>query len=89
MIWVMDGADQKDVVEALKTHNQMLSPKYRIAENIAEQIMDEFKEAGKVLEINYRDIVRYLKKNRIPVKGPDVAELVARYLNQEGMKVWR
>ncbi len=88
VIWVIEGAKPKDVVEALSIHNKMLSPKFRVAENIANQIFAEYKEAGKQ-EIHYSEIVRHIKKNRLPFKGPDIPELTARYLHAQGMKVWR
>ncbi len=88
MIWVIEGAKPKQVTEALSIHNKMLSPKFRMAENIANAILEEYKEAGK-LEIHYRDIAGYIRKNRLPFKGSDIPELVARYLHAQGMKVWR
>jgi len=88
VIWVIEGADPKDVVEALKVHNQMLSPKFRVAEKIADQIFADYEKTGK-LEINYHEIVRLIKKQRLPFRGPDIPELTARYLHEKGMKVWR
>ncbi len=88
VIWVMGKATPKQVKEALSVHNKMLSPKFRVAEKIANQIFAEYQEAGKQ-EINYSDIVRHIKKNRLPFKGSDIPELTARYLHAQGMKVWR
>ncbi len=88
VIWVIEGAGTEDITKALVVHNQMLSPKFRMAENIANAILEEYKEAGK-LEIHYRDIARYIRKNKLPFKGNDIPELTARYLHTKGMKVWR
>ena len=88
VIYVLEGADKGSIVKALKIHNKMLSPKFRMAENIANELFAEYQEAGK-LEINYSDIVRHIKKNRLPLKGSDIPELTARYLHERGMKVWR
>ncbi|GAH06307.1 unnamed protein product, partial [marine sediment metagenome] len=75
--------------EALRVHNKMLSPKFRVAEQLAQSILAEFREKDRVLEINYREIVTELKKQGIPFRGPDVADMTARYLHEQGMKVWR
>lgn len=88
VIYVMEGADKGSVVKALKIHNKMLSPKFRMAENIANAIILEYKEAG-IVEIHYRDIAGYIRKNKLPFKGSDIPELTARYLHERGMKVWR
>ena len=89
VIWVIEGATPKNVTEALSVHNKMLSSKFRMAEKIAKDILDEYKEAGKVLELNYSDIVRIMKVKRLKLRGRDVQEVFARYLIQNGMKVWR
>ena len=88
VIWVIEGADPKDVVQALKVHNQMLSPKFRVAEKIANKIFDDCKEAG-INDIQYSEVVRLIKKQRLPFRGHDIPELTARYLHAKGMKVWR
>ena len=88
MIWVIEGADPKDVVEALKVHNKMLSPKFRVAERVANKIFDDCKEAG-INDIQYSEVVRLIKMQNLPFRGPDIPELTARYLHAKGMKVWR
>ncbi len=88
VIYVLDGGEPKDIATALKIHNKMLSPKFRMAEQVANKIFEDYKEAGK-LEINYTEIVRQIKILRLPFRGSDIPELAARYLHEKGMKVWR
>ena len=88
-IWAIDTATPDEVAVALKLHYKMLSPKFRVAEEIAQTILDEYQEAGKPLEIQYRDIMGKAKELKIPFKSPDIADLAAQYLHERGIKVWR
>lgn len=88
-VWAIDTASPDEVAVALKHHYKMLSPKFRVAEEIAQTILDEYQETGKPLEIQYRDIMGKAKALKIPFKGPDIAELAAQYLHERGIKVWR
>lgn len=88
-VWAIDTASPDEVSGALRLHYKMLSPKFRVAEAVAQTILDEFQEEGKPLEINYRDIMGQVKSLKIPFKGPDIAELAAQYLHERGIKVWR
>ena len=73
----------------MRLHYKLLSPKFRVAEEIAQTIMDDYQQSGKPLEINYRDIMGQVKSLKIPFKGPDIADLAAQYLHERGIKVWR
>ena len=88
-VWAIDTASPDEVSSALRLHYKMLSPKFRVAGEVAQTILDEYQEAGKPLEINYRDIMGQVKSLKIPFKGPDIAELAAQYLHERGIKVWR
>jgi hypothetical protein len=88
-VWALEEANSDEVAEALKLHYKMLSPKYRIAEEVAQTILDEFSSTGFLEEINYREILIQVKELRLPFKTPDVAELTAQYLHERGVKVWR
>ncbi|MFH2111455.1 MAG: hypothetical protein ABIJ47_09375 [Candidatus Bathyarchaeota archaeon] len=88
-VWAIDSATPEEVSTALKHHYRMLSPKFRVAEEVAQTILDEFAEKGIPLEINYRDIMLQVRELKIPFKGPDIADLAAQYLHERGIKVWR
>jgi hypothetical protein len=88
-VWALDSATPDEVSKALRLHYKMLSPKFRVAEEIAQTILEDYQEAGKPLEINYRDIMGQVKSLKIPFKGPDIADLAAQYLHERGIKVWR
>jgi len=88
-VWAIDSATPEEVSTALKHHYRMLSPKFRVAEEVAQTILDEFAEKGMPHEINYRDIMQQVRELKIPFKGPDIADLAAQYLHERGIKVWR
>ncbi|HEX9915218.1 MAG TPA: hypothetical protein VGB32_09890 [Candidatus Bathyarchaeia archaeon] len=88
-VWAIDSATPDEVSVALKHHYRMLSPKFRVAEEVAQTILDEFAEKGMPPEINYRDIMVQVRELKIPFKGPDIADLAAQYLHERGIKVWR
>lgn len=84
----MESASGDEVAAALKLHYRMLSPKYRVAENVAQTILDQYTQKGQ-REISYRDLVSAIKEMNIPFKTPDIADLAAQYLGEKGLKVWR
>jgi predicted transcriptional regulator len=88
-VWAIDSATPDEVSTALKHHYRMLSPKFRVAEEVAQTILDEYAEKGMPHEINYRDIMVQVRELKIPFKGPDIADLAAQYLHERGIKVWR
>jgi hypothetical protein len=88
-VWGLVGhCSDEEVARAITLHYRSLSPKYRAAEKVAQTILDEFRD-GRPREVNYRDIVLKVKVMRIPFKGPDIADLAAQYLHDNGFKVWR
>jgi len=87
-VWSLESASGDEVAVALKLHYKMLSPKYRVAEQVAQTILDEYTKGGRD-EISYRDLLQQIKDMRIPFKAPDIADLAAQYLGEKGLKVWR
>jgi hypothetical protein len=88
-VWALEGASTEEVAGALRLHYKMLSPKFRVAEEVAQTIIDEYLSVRNVEEISYREIVIKVKELRIPFRTPDIANLAANYLNEMGIKVWR
>ena len=88
-IWILDGSSNDDVADALRLHYRMLSPKYRIAEEVAQSILDEYLTPRHNTEITYREIIIHIKELKIPFNSPDIADLAANYLHERGIKVWR
>ena len=88
-VWSLEAASTQEISRALKLHYQMLSPKYRVAEEVAQTILDQFVSSREASEISYREIVIHIKEMRVPFSAPDIAELAAKYLNEKGVKVWR
>ena len=88
-IWSLEGASTEAVAKTLKLHCRLLSPKYRIAEKLAQTILEEYLSPRQATEITYREIVIQVKALKIPFRAPDIADLAASYLHEKGIKVWR
>jgi len=88
-VWALKGASTEEISNALRLHFKMLSPKYRIAEEVAQTILDEYMKRYNIQEISYKEILIQIKELRMPFKTPDVAELTVQYLHDKGIKVWR
>ena len=89
IVWALEGATAEEVAGALRLHYRLLSPKYRIAEEVAQSILKDYITPRQVTEITYREIVIQVKELRIPFRSPDIADLAATYLDEKGIKVWR
>ena len=79
------SAEPEQVVEALNYHKKLLSPKYVVAERMAQVILDDYATSS---EINYRDIMDTLVSHNVG-RNIDVADLTAQHLTLKGMKVYR
>ena len=88
-VWALESSSTDEIARALRLHYQMLSPKYRIAEEVAQTILDEYITKRNVSEVTYREIIIQVKELKMPFSAPDIAELAADYLNEKGIKVWR
>lgn len=88
-VWAIETASADEIAKALKHHYRMLSPKFRVAEEVAQTILDQFAEKGAPMEISYREIMVKVRELKIPFRVPDIADLTAQYLNEKGLKIWR
>jgi predicted transcriptional regulator len=88
-VWSLEQSSNEEISNSLRLHYQLLSPKFQVAETVAQTILDEYITKRKVDEISYREIVIQVKELRVPFRTPDVADLAATYLNERGIKVWR
>ncbi len=88
-VWTLEGASNEEIAKVLRLHFQLLSPKFQVAETVAQTILDEYITKRNVDEISYREIVIQVKAQRVPFRTPDIADLAATYLNERGIKVWR
>jgi predicted transcriptional regulator len=88
-VWALESARADEIAKALKHHYRMLSPKFRVAEEVAQTILDQFAEKGAPMEISYREIMIKVRDLKIPYRAPDIADLTAQYLNEKGLKIWR
>jgi len=88
-VWALEGASNDEISTATRLHYKLMSPKYRVAEEVAQTILDEYVIPRSIEEISYREIVIKVKELRIPFRTPDIADLVANCLHDLGIKVWR
>jgi hypothetical protein len=88
-VWSIEGATTEEISEALRLHVKMISPKYRVAEEVAQTILDDYLSKKASLEITYREIVLQIKNLKLPFNTPDIADLAAQYLHEKGIRIWR
>ena len=88
-VWSLEGSSNDEVAKSLRLHYQLLSPKFQVAETVAQTILEEYITKRNVDEISYREIVVQVKALQVPFRTPDIADLAATYLNERGIKVWR
>jgi predicted transcriptional regulator len=88
-VWALEGAKTEEVATAMRLHYKMLSPKFRVAEKVAQTILEEYINKRNVSEISYKEIIVQVKELTIPFRTPDIAELAASYLHEKGIKVWK
>jgi len=90
IVFKVPDSDIVQVNDAITLHRKLLSPKYRVAEELAQILLDEYIEPRGLKEITKRDILVFVKERRVLFVAGDIAELMARYLqHQRGIKVWR
>ena len=77
------------IQDAALLHIRTLSPKYRVAEQAAQLILEEYLSPRQAREITYREIVLRVKNLRLPFSTPDIADLAAQYLHERGVRIWR
>lgn len=87
-MWVTELTTTGETAAALRRHYRLLSPKYRVAEQISQAILDEF-TPGEPREVKFAELMIRVKSLRLPFVGVDVADLAANYLHESGVKVWR
>jgi hypothetical protein len=89
-LWGLAGYwSDEEAARAVTLHYRSLSPKYRAAEKAAQAILDDFIKTGGPMEISYVDIFSKVKAKKIPYASSDITQMVALYLHEHGVKVWR
>lgn len=88
-VWMVPDATIDMINEAQRLHYRLSSRKYKIAEKVAQSLLDDYITPKQKTEITYREIIIHVNTLKIPFKTPDIAGLVAQYLNEKGIKVWR
>jgi len=89
-VWgLVDNWKNRDIANCINLHYRSLSPKYRAAEQVAQDILDNYIKPHHLREVSYKELLVYIKEMKVPFRTPDIADLAARYLHEQGVKVWR
>lgn len=88
-VWILLGSSPEDIARAMRRHTRLQSPKFRVAEDIAQTILEDYITKRQVTEITYKEILVVIKELKVPFRVPDIAELTANCLSERGIKVWR
>ena len=88
-VWMLEDALPGQVRDAVILHQRLQSPKYRIALQVAQTLLDEYISKKPIKEITYREIVLKVKRLNIPFNMRDIADLAAKYLHEQGVRIWR
>jgi len=86
-VWQLDAALPGQIRDAMLLHQRLQSPKYRVAVEVAQSLLDGYLRAKK--EITYREIVLQVKSLKLSFNTPDIADLTAQYLHEQGVRIWR
>ena len=87
-VYRLIGAEIEAVRKAVRLHNLLIgSRKYRIADDLAQTILEEFNEKG-LKEISYKDIRIRVKALKIPFSTYDISQMVYAILVDNDLKVW-
>lgn len=90
-VWMLLGADVETVPLAINRHNRALSPNYRMAEEIAQSLLETWLVPKRLSEYHYRDLVVDVRR-ATELKGRNLIEItnmVATSLRGMDIKVWR
>ena len=89
-IWTPIGKpDPENVQKAIQEHQNLSKPKYRLADILTQELLDDYIPRKPKPEITYREILIKIREYRIPFNPVDVADIVAWKLQEHGVRVWR
>ena len=89
-VWGLAGRwTQEDIARCITLHYRCQSPKYRLAEEIAQTILEDYIKRGRPMEIRLREINIAIRSRGASHSISDIADLTAICLAEQGMKVWR
>ena len=89
-VWCLQGAEPEKVAQAIIKHNRALSPKYRIAEEFIQDILEPYlRKNSHAMGITYLQIISLTRGHTAPFPNRDIAEISATILEDKGIRVWR
>jgi len=88
-IHILVDCDMSLIQDAALLHMRTLSPKYRVAEKVAQLILDEYLSKKAAKEITYKEVLLQVKQLHLPFSVHDIADLAAQYLHEQGVRIWR
>lgn len=86
-VWMIAGSAPEDVAKAMHKHNQALSPNYRLAEDLKQLLLQDFKPEWPT-DFRYREVVDLARsrgwRGRLAV---DLANMTCTLLKADGYRV--
>lgn len=89
IVWVTPLATSEDAAKAYQLHLRALSPKYRVAEKVVQDYIDEYLSPRFLKEVNRRDVVQRVRDLKLPYTVVDIAEIACELLIAKGIVVYR
>jgi len=90
-VYALIGGDPKKVPDAILKHSRAISPRYRVAEEIAQKLIDTWLIPKRRTEYAYRELIVDVRE-ATQLRGQpliDVTNMTAQALMKNNIKVWR
>jgi predicted transcriptional regulator len=88
-VYVAFGFTADDVVETLERTRSIRTPAYSVVSRVKQLILEDHIHVRGCAEVRWREVLEVTRAHCRGFFHPDIAEIVARELIQEGVKVWR
>jgi len=88
-VYRLPDATVEQVRNAVQLHNKLFtSKKFRLADNLAQTILEEFKEE-EIKEVYYKSLFQQVKALCVGYNTSDITDMVATILHERGVRIWR
>ena len=88
-IYAVKGYSPDDIVRALKRASWARTPAFPLVASIKQLIMEDYIQVRGLPEISWKEILRTTRAHCKGYYNVDIANMVARELGREGIKIWR
>lgn len=88
-LYAVEGCTDEEIAMAIQLHGRCRSPKYLMAEEVAQSILFDYIDRKGLKEITYRQLITEIKRRGKPYIASDIAQISIPILRENGVKVWR